>query len=147
MSVEKVDGLNKLPSKEIVRVEPQKAAPGSPQKPGSNIVESSKKIDPSSFNPMDIVEVKGKEAQEEDLVAAVKEGERQDSVELSARDPELIERIRELIESIKEQKAELARRIKEAQMLIMQRAYDNNDEVRKTAESIIQGEQIDRIDT
>jgi hypothetical protein len=154
MSVGKVDGANKYPSKEIARVEPQKPPPDAPEKPGSKIVEHTKKLadhkgKPSelkAFNPTDTVEVRDPDAEEQNQINAVKEEESKDSVEISVRDPELLERIKELIETIKEQKEKLSERIQEAQMLIMQRAYDNNEEVGKTAESILAGETVEDID-
>lgn len=154
MSVGKVDGANKFPSKEIQRVEPRKPPPDGPEKPVSKIIEHTKKLadrkampsESKGFNPTDTVEVRDPQAAKQNQIDAIREEESKDTVEISVRDPELLERIRELIETIKEQKEQLSERIQEAQMLIMQRAYDNNEEVGKTAEAILQGESVEDID-
>jgi hypothetical protein len=170
MSVGNVNGFNDLSNKDLRKVEPPKGNPPkeekAPEKAKSSVqskpktevsgqpanrppeeVESKKTDSLSSLN--DIIELSGQEKaaaetpSSENLVDQVQDP---DSVEISWRDPEVVERIHELIELIKSQKEEISRRIEAARILIMERAYDNNEELKNTAEAILRGENIDEFD-
>jgi len=70
-----------------------------------------------------------------------------DSLEISVKDPELTERIKALVEKIKEDRETLAKRIQAASVLIMKKAYNDNKELIKTAEAILRGEDSGGIET
>lgn len=159
MSVEKVGGFNKLPSKDLKRVEPRRveADDAAKKSPDSQAVADNK----------DKVAEKGKESSLESLKAALTDSvelswkervepedmlERAgkdsiDSIEISWKDPDITERIREMIERIQEDKEAMAKRMQAASILIMKKAYNDNQEIIKTAEAILRGEdaELDRV--
>lgn len=124
MSVEEINGYNKILPKELKRVEPRNVKAGKTPT-GDDSVELTKGSESKDLH---------KEPQP-------------DSVEISWRDPEMLDRIRELVEDLKEEKQEIASRIEAARILIMKKAYDDNRELRKTAEAILRGEEIDMFES
>ena len=153
MSVENVNGFNKLPSKDLKRVEPRKVEAeeeASTQRPDS--VAASEKEKESSLESLksaliDSVELSRKERAEpgEEVEGAGKDSV--DSIDISWRYPEISAKIREMIERIQEDKAAMAKRIQAASILIMRKAYNDNQEVIKTAEAIMRGEdaELDKV--
>jgi hypothetical protein len=170
MSVGNVNGFNGLSNKDLRKVEPPKEkAPkegkasekaksteksrsktevsGQPATRPPEEVESQKTDSLSSLS--DILELSMQEKESEDTQSfedLVEQVQNPDSVEISWRDPEVVEKIHELIELIKSQKEEISRRIEAARILIMERAYDNNEELKNTAEAILRGENVDEFD-
>jgi hypothetical protein len=176
MSVEKVNGFNKLPQKDLRKTAPRKAGSGEGAKKSSDPSETvkskksgaSSKARSSSKDWVDI-SIKNEEgvssvdsASLTELVSAASEqklnaaenqaGDKasiassQDLVEISLRDPELVERIQELMDKIRTEREDISKRIEAARMLIMRRAYDDDQEVKKTAEAILRGEDVDGFD-
>lgn len=149
MSIEQIGEYNKLPSKDLKDAASRRAPPASSR--------------PAEADRSDRVEItrteaeeasrtreaeQGKNADRVDLTPAAREGRVQelpervpvDSLELSWRDPESVQRIRELVDKIREYKSKVSKRIEAARILIMSRAYDDADQVRKTAEAVLRGE-------
>ena len=151
MSIEQIGDYNKLPSKDL-RENASKGARAGPQKPAaeSDVIEivrsGTEEPDPN------------REASRTDTLDLLREGEKEnpadrmsekipvDSLDLSWRDPESVQRIRELVEKIREYKSKVSERIEAARILIMSRAYDDAEQVRKTAEAVLRGESVDEID-
>ncbi len=135
MSVEHVNGLNKPSYKDLNKSKPRNTNAG--------------EAEGSKNSLLDLAKVEGSKeatmAEKADLVEALME-KKQDLVEISLNESELRERISELIDKIKEQKDEIGRRIEAARILIMRRAYDNDQELEKTAESILLNESIDGLE-
>lgn len=156
MSVEKVNGVNNLSNKTLRKGSPSKTRPdtsspsrsGSTKKgagPPSEEVASSKSDALSSMS--DVVELSGQEMIEPiSYKEIVEESTRTDSVEISFRDPEMVQKIKSLIEQIKARKEEISQHVEAARILLMERAYDNSGELRKTAEAILRGENPDNLD-
>jgi hypothetical protein len=148
MSIEQINGYNKLPSKDLRRAEPQKAKPGDVKRPESDSVEISKQGKPDQSESTDALKASSSERplQETQAFSEFDEKRPVDSLELSWRDPEVVERIRKLVEEIKESKDRVAKRIEAARILIMHRAYDDNHQLRETAEAILRGEDLDNLE-
>ena len=148
MSVEHINGYNKLPSKDLRRAEPRKAKPGDVKRPESDSVELSKqgKLDPSENADALKVGSDGRSLLDFKDFSEVDEKKPVDSLELSWRDPEVVERIRKLVAEIRESKDRVAKRIEAARILIMRRAYDDNHQLRQTAEAILRGEDLEDLD-
>ncbi|MFH1999885.1 MAG: hypothetical protein ABIK28_09400 [Planctomycetota bacterium] len=164
MTVQNVNGVNKNPDKGIQKVSPKKAAPESAgktqkaSKPNSDSVEISKNSLPENVDSqksdklslIDVVEIsanKSKENEEQGLRSVMGEAAKEgDKVEISWRDPELVKRINELISYIKERRQVISERIEEARVLLMEKAYDDNHEIEKTADAILKGEDMDGLD-
>ena len=68
---------------------------------------------------------------------------RQQMLNQTGRLPDmLVSKIRKKLKKLKGRPV----RIEAARILLMERAYDNNDELRNTAEAILRGEQVDDAD-
>ena len=152
MSIEEINGYNKLPSKDLRRAEPRKAKPGGVKRPEPDSVDISKQ---GMLDPSESADAQKAGSSEQTLdrslldfkdFSEVDEKKPVDSLELSWRDPEVVERIRELVAEIKESKDRLAKRIEAARILIMRRAYDDNLQLKQTAEAILRGENLDDLE-
>ena len=148
MSIEEINGYNKLPSKDLRRAEPRKAKPGDVKRPEPDSVELSKQ---GMLDPSESADAKKAGANEPSLLdlkdfSEVDDKKKIDSLELSWRDPEVVERIRKLVAEIKESKDRVAKRIEAARILIMRRAYDDNHQLKQTAEAILRGENLEDLD-
>ena len=147
MSIEQINGYNKLPSRDLRKADLRKAAPEESKKPGdqSGSVSQQTRVEPresleiSREDRLDLTQIERPESVE------FKENLPVDSLELSWRDPDLVERIRRLIDDLKETRSDTAQRIEAARILIMSRAYDDDDQLMKTAEAILRGEDVDEI--
>lgn len=163
MTVQNVNGGNKSPDKGIQKISPKKAAPEQGSKsrkaatPSSDSVEISKKslvegadsqkLDKASLR--DVVEISANKVEEQgqsSLSAVGEVAKEGDKVEISWRDPELVERINELIQYINDRRQVISERIEEARMLLMEKAYDDNSEIENTAEAILRGENAEGLD-
>jgi hypothetical protein len=145
MSVEGVNNHNKLTSKDLEKVDPKKAPAGKSRRLPVDSVEISEKgkENPQEIEKLpsrDFVQITGQEKVESQEPGAAY---KQDMVDISWPDPELMDRINEMIERIKEQKEDISSRIEAARILIMRKAYDDNEALRTTAEAILRGENID----
>jgi len=159
MAVEKVNGPNNFSDKDVRKVGSPRIKPGAPSKPksespGRSAIQppseesDSHKLESLSLN--DIVELSTNDALKPksygDLVDQIQEGGDQvDQVEISWRDPDVQQKISDLIELIRSKKEAISQRVEAARILLMERAYDNNEELKNTAEAILRGEQVDEI--
>jgi len=168
MSVEGIKGSNKLSSKELKSPKPHKPkvrkSEGDENPKKTSVVKTDVKSDSVEISiqrtditdeivskaKADSSELSIQEQVKANAEAASEEGKvvnSVDSLEISVKDPELTERIKALVEKIKEDRETLAKRIQAASVLIMKKAYNDNKELIKTAEAILRGEDSGGIET
>ena len=151
MSIEGVNGLN---SKDLKNVETDRPktkklvldAPKTSRKQRS----APKDGDGSSLKDLveiSSVDIKSRELFEPQVKKDTPEGEtsRPDSLEISFQDQDHKERIRETIELVKETRARLAERLEEARLLLLNSVYDDPEEITKTVDNLMNGEDIARL--
>jgi hypothetical protein len=169
MTVEGVNNFNKLTSKRLEKEPSRKSTARESEKvpaDSKSTPEKGKGVsrEEKHLLPPDQVQISGPENQDPQRIASregvdsfertgqekvdgenLNEAFKPDKVELSWPDSELANRISEMIERIKEQKEHFSKRIEAARVLIMRKAYDDNEALRKTAEAILRGEDVEEI--